>query len=177
MKNIFQLALIFTFTIGLFSCATPPRVLCNILDPDCRYSGAVVAQKSTMQASIIGKSADYLSLNFNSSNVIIWSSNPSVNIILKDNGSIIDTLNAPLNFNNYIFTFSNPESVNNFILFNDGVYDEISYNFNGIKYVKKPGSNNIVGEIKYENTTLTGSSWSYYENPNQGCSGYSCQQF
>ena len=177
MKNICQTFTILIIIFGLYSCAQMPRANCNRLDPDCDFFGTVVAQKSEIQTSLSGKDAAFLSLDFSSSNVVIWTSNPTINIILKENGTIIDTISTNLNYYNYVFTFSNPGVINSFLLLNDGLYDEISYDLNGIKYSQQSGANNVIGEIKYDNSIVTGSSWSYYNSPNQNCSVANCQQF
>jgi|GEM_PF-4412651 len=124
--------------------------------------------------------ANNLYLDFSGSNVgqIKYSSNPTLNIILKNGLTIVDTYSTSLSVNasRTRLYLSNPTGVSNWADLNTGLFKNIEIEVNGIEFDGKVGNNLILSELLHFGSIVSGTSYSYYRNGGGSGGGGNQQQ-
>ena len=120
-----------------------------------------------------------LKLDFSSSNVtLLASQNAYLTVTLLDGGKFVDSMSFSLTKGQGNFLkLANPSALSQFLQLNEGLFDGANAQFYDAKFSTIQGVNLIVAEFEYDTSVVSGDSYTFYNNPNNNCTGTHCYQF
>lgn len=119
-------------------------------------------------------------IDYSGSNVgqMKTSSNPNLNIILKNGSTIVDTYSTSLSSNSARtrLYLSNPSALSSWANLNAGLFTKVEIDIDGVEFDAINGNNLILSEVIHYGSVASGSSFSYYRNGGGSGGGGNQQQ-